>query len=347
MFRLCALPFLVTLLATSVADADHPNVVLILADDLGYGDVGCYNPGSKIPTPHIDRLAAEGTRFTDAHAPASVCVPTRYSLLTGRYSHRRPNRNGGFDAGPLIGSDVLTLPAMLRQAGYRTAMVGKWHLGFAFDGWERPLDGGPIDRGFESYFGVPASTDIPPYFYIEGDRAVAAPTETIDEHHSDGVRPIQGAFWRAGGIAPGLRLEDVLPTFADKALGELDARAQSKEPFFLYLALTAPHTPWLPAEPYRGRSRIGGEAQRGATGGLSTRASESRDACAGTQSAPHRLKTENRRLKTHSAHHTAAGAVFGAGGSFGATHFPLRADLYIASITAERYAASRAVTSGC
>lgn len=238
---------------------EKPNIVLILADDLGYGDVGCYNAASKIPTPHIDQLAQQGTRFTDAHSAASVCVPTRYSLLTGRYAHRRPNRNGRFDGEPLIDDDLLTLPAMLRQAGYRTAMVGKWHLGFTFDDWHVPLRGGPVDRGFESFFGVPASTDIPPYFFVEDDRAVAAPTEEIAEHHSDGVRPIQGEFWRAGGIAPGLRLEDVLPMLSAKALAKLDERASSPdEPFFVYVALTAPHTPWLPSEAYRGESKLAG-----------------------------------------------------------------------------------------
>ncbi|MGC1273281.1 MAG: arylsulfatase [Planctomycetaceae bacterium] len=245
--------------ASAANPVEKPNLVLILADDLGYGDVGCYNAASKIPTPHIDRLAQQGTRFTDAHAAASVCVPTRYSLLTGRYAHRRPNRTGRFDGGPLIDEDVLTLPAMLRQAGYHTAMVGKWHLGFGFDDWDEPLRDGPVDRGFDSFFGVPASTDIPPYFFVEGDRAVAPPTDEIAEHHSDGVRPIQGTFWRAGGISPKLGLEDVLPTFADTALAKLDERAKSPdEPFFVYLALTAPHTPWLPSAAYHGRSKLAG-----------------------------------------------------------------------------------------
>ncbi|MDQ3330949.1 MAG: sulfatase-like hydrolase/transferase [Planctomycetota bacterium] len=234
--------------------------MLILADDLGFGDIGCYNPRSKIPTPNIDRLASQGLRFTDAHSPASVCVPTRYSLLTGRYSHRRPNRNGSFNAGALIDEGIVTLPAMLAKAGYRTDMLGKWHLGFDFTSFDDALAGGPVDRGFASYFGVPASTDIPPYFFIEDDHAVEAPTAMIDEHHSEGVRNIQGAFYREGKIAPGLKLPEVLPTFAERALARIEENAKSPEtPFFTYLALTAPHTPWLPAKKFHGRSSMRAE----------------------------------------------------------------------------------------
>jgi arylsulfatase A-like enzyme len=253
----CAAFFSLTACSALAAASDaHPNIVLILADDLGYGDIACYNPHGKIPTPNIDRLASQGLRFTDAHTPASVCVPTRYSLMTGRYSHRRPNRNGSFNAGPLIDEGIVTLPAMLAQAGYRTDMVGKWHLGFEFTSFDKPLRGGPVDRGFASYFGVPASTDIPPYFFVENDRSVEAPTESIDEHHSEGVRNIQGAFYREGKIAPGLKLQNVLPTFAEKALARIEQNSKRDKPFFTYLALTAPHTPWLPAETFHGRSSI-------------------------------------------------------------------------------------------
>lgn len=238
--------------------ANRPNILLILADDLGYGDVACYNSEGKIPTPAIDKIAAEGTRFTDAHSPASVCVPTRYALLTGRYPFRRPKGNGSFDGGPLIGKQVPTLPGLLRSKGYHTAMVGKWHLGFKLEGFDGPLSGGPVDRGFETYFGVPASTDIPPYFFIEQERAVDAPTATMEASHSAGVRRIQGAFWREGKIAPGLKLEEVLPTLADRADNRLRELANSEKPFFLYVALTAPHTPWLPTDQFENRSQIGG-----------------------------------------------------------------------------------------
>ena len=185
------------------ASAETPNIVLILADDLGYGDVSAYNPSSKAPTPHIDRLAEQGVRFLDAHAPAAVCVPTRYGLLTGRYPLRTelPWRERA-----LIEQGRTTLASLLRDNGYRTAMVGKWHLGFD-GGHEGPsfsnLRGGPVDRGFDSFFGLASSLDQPPYFFIRGRAAVEPPSETVEASATPGWSPIQGAFWREGGIAPG------------------------------------------------------------------------------------------------------------------------------------------------
>ena len=146
---------------------------------------------------------------------------------------------------------------MLRGAGYATAMVGKWHLGFAEDGYTKPLRGGPIDRGFDSFFGIRASTDIPPYFYISGDRAVAPPTGRIDAGVSVGWSPIQGAFWRAGGIALALRLSDVLPRLTDEAMSVIENRHGAREPLMLYLAYPAPHTPWLPSPAFAGKSGAG------------------------------------------------------------------------------------------
>lgn len=250
-------PLVLLTIAPVRASERLPNVVLVLADDLGYGDLGCYNPESKIPTPHVDRLAAEGLRFTDAHAPGSVCVPSRYGLLTGRYPFRVDWNNE-----VLIESGRMTVASLLADRGYATWCVGKWHLGL--EGWRRPpadtpLRGGPVDCGFAYYFGLPASLDIPPYYYIEGDRPVALPTLDIEASHTPGVRPIQGAFWRAGRIAPGFCHDEVLPTLADQALALLREHHQgdAAQPFFLYLALTAPHTPWLPAEEFQGRSGAG------------------------------------------------------------------------------------------
>ncbi len=140
----------------------HPHLVIILVDDMGYGDPGCYNPDSKIPTPAIDGIARDGMRFTDAHASGALCHPSRYGLITGRYPFRTDL--SVWRKQPTIRENQITLPSMLRSGGYRTVMVGKWHLGFLEKGYENPLYGGPVDRGFESYFGIRASTDIPPYF---------------------------------------------------------------------------------------------------------------------------------------------------------------------------------------
>jgi len=237
--------------------ADKPNIVIILVDDMGYGDPGCYNPNSKIPTPHIDRLAREGMRFTDAHAPGALCHPSRYGLLTGRYPFRANVE--AWRQQPTIEKGRTTIASLLKGQGYRTAMVGKWHLGFQENGYDNPLPGGPVDRGFDSYFGIRASTDIPPYFYIRNDRAVLPPMNQIAASNSEGWSPIQGAFWRAGGIAPDLELKDVLPRFTEEAMGLIrnHARSGSDQPFMLYLAYPAPHTPWLPSEEFQGRSSAG------------------------------------------------------------------------------------------
>lgn len=235
----------------------HPHIVFILADDMGYGDPGCYNPESKAPTPNIDGLARAGMRFTDAHAPASLCVPTRYGLMTGRYPFR-----GNFSARTLIPPGQLTIATLLRRNGYRTAMVGKWHLGFDVGpnpDWSQPMRGGPVDHGFDTYFGIPASLDIPPYYYIRDRRPVAPPSEHVESSNSEGWTKIQGAFWRKGGIAPGFRHEDVLPRIGEEAVKTIDTHAKEHpdRPLFLYVALTAPHTPWLPLERFRGKSNAG------------------------------------------------------------------------------------------
>ena len=239
------------------AAPSRPNIVVILADDLGYGDPGCYNPRSRIATPHIDRLALEGMRFTDAHAPGPLCHPSRYGLLTGRHPFRTDVSK--WPKQPLIEERQPTIASILKAAGYRTAMVGKWHLGFAENGYDQPLPGGPVHRGFDTFFGFRASTDIPPYFYLRGDRAVAAPTATIAEHHTEGLADIQGQFWRGGGIAPGLELKDVLPRFTDEAVAVIrdHAKSSADKPLLLYFAPTAPHTPWLPSPEFKGRSPAG------------------------------------------------------------------------------------------
>jgi arylsulfatase A len=220
-----------------------PNIIVILADDMGYGDPQCFNPQSKILTPNIDRLAAQGMRFTDAHAPGAVCVPSRYGLLTGRYPFRPASLNPS--KGPLIEPGRMTIVSLLRDHGYATGMIGKWHLGFdggdQFD-YSQPLRGGPFDHGFAYFFGQHASLDIPPYFFIENDGCVAAPAGQVAASSTPGWSPIQGAFWRAGRIAPGFKHEEVLPTYTRKAANYLEGRQQATDgkPFFLYVAFTAP-----------------------------------------------------------------------------------------------------------
>jgi len=252
---LCLLSVFVSTVAAAAEPL--PNVVVILVDDMGYGDPGCYNPESQIETPHIDSLAMAGMRFTDAHAAGPLCHLSRYGLMTGRYPFRATP--GKWRTEPTIKSGEATIASMLKTAGYRTAMVGKWHLGFAENGYDKPLPGGPVECGFDSYFGIRASTDIPPYFYIRGRHAVQAPTNHIDANNSDGWSKIQGAFWRAGGIAPDLQLKDVLPRFTDEAVKVIHDYGQQqtaqKEPLLLYLAYPAPHTPWLPAEEFIGKSK--------------------------------------------------------------------------------------------
>jgi len=234
--------------------ASRPNVVLILVDDMGYGDLRSYNSESKIPTPSLDKLSQAGMRFTNAHAAGSVCHPSRYGLMTGQLPFRVDY--SGWRERPSIAAGRTTLASMLRAENYRTAMVGKWHLGFTENGYDQPLLGGPIDRGFDTYFGIRASTDIPPYFYIDGDRALVPPTHAVEDNFSEGWTKIQGAFWREGGIAPNLQLENVLPRFTDEAVGVIrdHARLASADPLFLYLAYPAPHTPWLPSEEFQGVS---------------------------------------------------------------------------------------------
>jgi arylsulfatase A-like enzyme len=234
----------------------RPNILVILADDMGWGDPGCYNRESKTPTPKIDRLASQGMLFTDAHSPCSVCVPTRYALLTGRWSFRMPKGR------VKIPETEATIANYLAEHGYVTQMCGKWHLGHS--GPERPterveLPGGPVDRGFQGFYGIPASLDIPPYYWIEGNRPVAPPTEDVAASSSPGWSAIQGAFWRAGGIAPGFKHEDVLPTITEKTIDWIRTHrtAAPQSPFFMYMTLPAPHTPWLPAEEFRGRGQAG------------------------------------------------------------------------------------------
>lgn len=237
-----------------------PNILLIMADDMGIGDLGAYNSQSRTATPNLDRLASEGAIFTDVHTPSAVCTPTRYGLLTGRYAWRTRLKNGvlwGYSP-HLIDPERSTLASMLKNAGYNTAGIGKWHLGLGDaerTDYAKPLIPGPSTAGFDYYFGIPASLDMDPYLYIENDHSVAFPSEQVEgsaHRRQDG-----GGFWRAGGMAPGFRHDEVLQTITEKAMDRLRKMAADEKPFFLYFPLTAPHTPWLPSEEFRGKSSAG------------------------------------------------------------------------------------------
>ena len=251
------------------SEPPEPNIILVLVDDLGYGDPHCYNPDSKIPTPNIDRLAAEGMRFTDAHSPSAVCSPTRYGILTGRFAWRTRLKAWVLDPWdrPLIEPDRLTVAEMLRQHGYRTACIGKWHLGFDWptkDGkppirkprdvgdcnvdFSKPIGGGPIARGFDEYFGVDAA-NYPPHAFIEGDRLPTPPTAWMPRVQS--MRP--------GPMQPGWKQEGMMPAITERTIQFLDRQAKEspRKPFFVYMALTAPHTPLVPNKEFIGRSQAG------------------------------------------------------------------------------------------
>ncbi|MGB0580128.1 MAG: sulfatase family protein [Limisphaerales bacterium] len=240
----------------STHGASHPNIVIVFADDMGYGDVGANNPDSKIATPHLDRLAQDGMRFTDAHAPGSVCFPSRYGLLTGRYPFRKKLL---WKKEACINPERMTLASLLRDSGYDTAMIGKWHLGF--DGgmpyqYDQPFTGGPADRGFDYFYGIHASTDIPPYFYVENRQVTAAPNRTLPARNTDGWTRIQGEFWREGEVGPDFEMYDVLPNFTRRAVKFITTQRDKKKPFFLYVPLPAPHTPWVPVKKWQGQSKV-------------------------------------------------------------------------------------------
>jgi arylsulfatase A len=278
-----SLALLILWVGTSMVQAEAatdrpPNILFILADDLGYGDLGCYNPESKVPTPHIDGLAAQGMRFTDAHSPSTVCTPTRYSILTGRMAFRTGNRSVFTGAGGpcMIEKERLTLPQMLRQQGYTTALFGKWHVGLSFldsagkpvvdnkpeaiqrIDFSRSIPDAPIHRGFDRFFGTACcpTTDWL-YAFIDGDRVPVPPTAPLDKSgipknpYTDDCRP--------GRIAPDFDMEEIDMIFLNKSLKFLDehaARSPAK-PFFLFHSAQAVHLPSLPGKAFQGKTKAG------------------------------------------------------------------------------------------
>jgi arylsulfatase A-like enzyme len=264
-----------------------PNIIYILTDDLGYGDVSVYNPQGKIKTPHIDGLAKQGMRFTDAHTTSAVCTPSRYSILTGVYPWRSRLPVGvlhGYSRA-LIANAQPTVASLLKSHAYYTGVIGKWHLGLDWvpkdqfkDLVQREMDQnklygissdmnpdqidfsippihGPRTQGFDYSYILPASLDMPPYCYLENDAITESPTGyTPGSKLESGYT---GPFWRAGLMAPSFDFHTVLPKFTNKAIDFINKQSGAKQPFFLYFAMPAPHTPWLPISGFTGQSRAG------------------------------------------------------------------------------------------
>lgn len=249
----------------------RPHVIYILADDLGYGDVGAFNPDGKIKTPFLDQLAKEGLRFTDAHSPSAVCTPTRYGILTGRYSWRSPLKQGVLTgkSKALIPKSRSTVASLMKGAGYHTAFIGKWHLGWNWalqdsthwegEGWNpedfdnldfsKKIGHTPNDLGFDYAYGHSGSLDMAPYVYVENG-AITAEVDRVTEDTG------KYTWWRKGPTAKDFVHEQVTPNFFEKAMDYIGAHARDEKPFFMYLALPSPHTPILPTQQWLGKSGL-------------------------------------------------------------------------------------------
>ncbi|OON93222.1 MAG: arylsulfatase [Candidatus Epulonipiscioides saccharophilum] len=244
-----------------------PNIVYILADDMGYGDVLKYNENCKINTVNLDKMCDAGLRFTDAHTTSAVCTPSRYGILTGRYNWRSKLKSevlGGYSE-PLIEEETKTIGQLLQDEGYQTACIGKWHLGMSFaktdDFVEKPgfktcngvdysaiIEGGPNTRGFDYFYGIAASLDMPPYIYIEDNRF----TDQEPFEVTAGIPGRKGAWWRSGPTGKNFVHENVLDDLCDKVLEKIEEYKEN--PFFIYFPLTAPHGPILPSQEFIGKS---------------------------------------------------------------------------------------------
>jgi arylsulfatase A len=260
-----------------------PNIIIFYADDMGYGDLAIQNPQSKIPTPNLDQLAKEGMLMTDAHSSSGICTPSRYALLTGRY-HWRDFNDIVHSMGPSVFKEnQVTLPKILKENGYHTAAIGKWHLGWdweairkkdftqkekiirrkkefeiwpaqAYD-WNKKISGGPLSVGFDSYFGD-GTINFPPYTWIKNDKVTEAPTITLQ--HPKKEFALEGN-WE---LRPGPSVKDwdfykVLPTVTKSAVTFIKKQEKAKKPFFLYMAFPSPHAPIIPNKEFRGQSKAG------------------------------------------------------------------------------------------
>ena len=281
-YQLIAIPAAFSLSACHTQSSQQqptpPNIIYILADDMGYGDINAFNPHSQIPTPTLDSMASAGIMFTDAHSNSSVSTPTRYGTLTGRYAFRSSLKKGvltGYSS-PLIEKGRETIASFLSNQGYQTACIGKWHLGldwvkkdakkplFTGNEWNVEntdnvdytayISGGPTDCGFGYSCILPASLDMPPYIYIE-DGKVTAPVNGYTEDYLE--KKVRGARYRHGDVADDFNHQECLSYFTQKSEEYIARASRQDTPYFLYLALTAPHAPWLPGEEFKGRSTAG------------------------------------------------------------------------------------------
>jgi len=263
-----------------VEKVQRPNILIIYADDLGYGDLTSYNSDSKIPTPHLDRLASEGMRFTDGHSSSGICTPSRYALLTGRHHWRKFHGIVGAFGESAFSPEELTLPEMLKQNGYTTAAIGKWHLGWdwssilneegeekfsaknrrasygpeLFD-WSKPIADGPLAHGFDSYFGDTV-INFPPYAWIENDRVVKAPTVMMDTKL---FKPVKEGNWefRPGPMVEGWNPYENIPLTTARGIELIYELSKKEEPFFLFFAFPSPHAPIIPNDEFDGKSQAG------------------------------------------------------------------------------------------
>ena len=237
----------------------EPNIIFILADDLGYGDVSSFNENSKIQTVHIDKLASEGVMFTDAHTSSAVCTPTRYGILTGRYNWRSTLKRGvlyGYNKA-LISPDRTTIAGLLKANGYKTAGIGKWHLGWDWANvdagndsidYSQKVKNGPTTRGFDYWYGFNGSLDMPPYVWVENDKPTMVPNKLTQNTGQ--------AMWRKGLTSDDFVHEQVLPDITKKTINFINENANGDQPFFVYMPLSAPHTPILPTDEFKGKSRL-------------------------------------------------------------------------------------------
>lgn len=245
-----------------------PNIVFILADDLGYGDLSSLNGNGKIPTPNIDRIAKSGVTFTDAHSGSAVCSPTRYGILTGRYNWRSTLKSGVLNgySPALIPQDRTTMASMLKKQGYHTAGIGKWHLGWSWNNIEngmeyvnfsKPITNGPTTLGFDYFYGFSGSLDMPPYVYVENDMPTAVPDHVSVGNNTQVGKPgSDGSYWRQGPTGRDFEHRNCLPNFVGRAINFIQESSKSDKPYFLYLPIPSPHTPILPSKEFAGKSGL-------------------------------------------------------------------------------------------